>query len=138
MFAKTKLYLHRLNQRIKVGSEKGLYRVSGLIASACRRTIRVRKRPSRPGTPPHAHTRGGLRVIRFSVRGMQSLIGPLKFSNSLSEPVPHVHEFGKRAYRRNVGWQNFPKRAYMSVALLRLQRQGKIPKSFSVEVRKLL
>lgn len=141
MLVRHKLYFQRLKKRISVAEHKGLYRVSGFIAKACRRTLRVRPGPSRPGSAPHAHTQGGLREIRFAVDPPTSVIGPIKFagSNFFNQPVPAIHEFGGTIYRRKQNDQaRFPKRSYMKKTLDRLLRQGKIPREFSVEVRNVL
>jgi len=141
MLVRHKIYFQRLKKRLKVGEKAGLYRVAGLIATACKRTIRVRTGTSRPGSAPHAHTSGGLRVIRFFVEQMQAIIGPVKFPGSafFNQPVPAVHEFGGNVYRRKFNdTAKFPKRPYMITTLNRLIRQGKIPQEFTVEVRRLL
>jgi hypothetical protein len=134
-------YISRFITKYRRAVDKGLHRISGLIASACKRNLRVRKGPSRPGSPPHAHTRGGLRVIMFHVQKFTSWIGPVKFPRrgTLSAPIPHVHEFGGNFFRFRINaWVRYPKRSYMEYTLDRLRRSNKIPLEFSVETRRLL
>lgn len=134
-------YISRFITKYRRATDRGLHRVSGLIATACKRNLRVRNGPSAPGKPPHAHTRGGLRVIMFYVSKFTSWIGPVKFprKQSLSEPVSHVHEFGGNFFRyRWNSWVRFPKRSYMDYTLQRLNQQGKIPRTFTTTTRSLL
>jgi hypothetical protein len=141
MLVKHQLYFQRLRKRLKVGQDRGLYRVAGLIATACKRALRIRPGTSRPGAAPHAHTAGGLRIIRFFVDQFQAVIGPIKFarSNFFNKPVPAVHEFGGTLFNRRFGeFRNYPRRSYMKKTLDRLLQQGKIPREYSVEVRRVL
>jgi hypothetical protein len=134
-------YISRFITKYRRATDRGLHRISGLIATACKRNLRVRRGSSRPGSPPHAHTRGGLRVIMFFVRKLTSWIGPVKFprAGTLSAPVPHVHEFGGNFFRFRINaWVRYPKRSYMEYTLERLNRSGAIPKTFVATTRKLL
>jgi hypothetical protein len=133
-------YISRFITKYRRATDRGLFRVSGLIASACKRNLRVRRGTSRPENPPHAHTRG-VRVIMFHVQKFTSWIGPVKFPRrgTLSAPVPHVHEFGGNFFRFRINsWVKYPKRSYMEYTLDRLYKSNKIPLTFSVEVRRLL
>lgn len=137
----SRFYIARFLTKYRRANDRGLHRVSALIANACKRNLRVRRGPSRPGSPPHAHTRGGLRVIMFVVRKFTSWIGPVKFprTGALSAPIPHVHEFGGTFFRFRINsWVRYPRRSYMEYTLDRLQRSNKIPMTFVAQTRKLL
>lgn len=102
--------------------------------------MRTRDGASRPGTPPHAHTRGGLRVIKFDadVKADAGLVGPVKFpgSNFFNEPVPHIHEFGgEYVSRRSIA--TYPERSFMWGPTKKLIRRGKIIKRYSVALGRL-
>lgn len=135
------LRFRAVQKKIKDGKNRGLYRVAGLIRTSAKRSMRLRPGPSRAGSPPHAHTRAGLRQIMFHVDQNQSaaLVGPVKFSryNSLSEPVPHVQEFGGTflSVRKP---KTYPERSYMGHTLKKLHREGKIPRQFVVSMGRIL
>lgn len=135
------MYTNSLKRRVSIAEDRALYRVAGLVRTATKRSMRRRIGPSSPGTPPHAHTRGGLREIRFVVdtRAKAALVGPLKFpgSNFFNEPVPHVHEFGGGFISRR-GFKNYPQRSYMKSTLDKLVASGKIPRQFSVSMGEVL
>jgi hypothetical protein len=134
-------YVQKLTQRVRVAKNRALYRTAGLIRTATKRSLRIRRGASRPPAPPHAHTRGGLREIRFIVDEAQgaALIGPLKFgtSNFFNEPVPHMHEFGGMFIARRGYWR-YPKRSYMKYTLDKLVASGKIPREFSASIAEIL
>jgi hypothetical protein len=138
--AKTVFYFDKLATRIKIGKNRALYRTAGLVRLTARRLLRVRSGPGRPGAAPHAHTRGGLREIRFSVFGNVAIVGPTKFANSTfwDEPVPHIHEFGGIYISRRSTRATYPQRSYMGVTIERLMSKGKIPKQFSVSIAQAL
>lgn len=139
--SRSKWFFQRLKARKERGKRDAIYSVSGLIATTAKNMLRLRPGPSRPPAAPHAHTRGGLRLIRFAVDRNTSIIGPIRFprSNQYNEPIPHVHEFGKTVFsiRRSIFYR-FQRRPYMSKALESLKRRGKIPKHFSVRMGKVL
>lgn len=137
---RTQFFFERLYRRINLGKKEGIYRVSGKIRSEWIKTLRIRRGHSRPGNPPHAHTRGGLRVIKFHVDGDSSIVGPVKFtrSNLFNEPAPHIHEFGKTVRSRfgRSRFYSFPKRPHASRTLERLRRTRVLGREFSVSVAK--
>ncbi len=136
-----KWYFQSLKARKDRGKRDAIYSVSGLIASAAKNMLRFRPGTSRPGASPHAHTRGGLRVIRFAVDGNTSIIGPIRFprSRQFSQPVPHFQEFGGIVYSiRKAIFYRYAARPYMSKALEQLKRRNKIPKQFSAQLGKVL
>lgn len=137
----TTLFFQKLRVRKDRGKRDAIYAVSGLIARSAKQSLRVRSGPSRPGAIPHAHTRGGLRVINFAVDRNQSIIGPVKFprSKKFNEPVPSIHEFGKTVVDLRKGKVIvFHKRPYMSATLKRLERRGLIPKTFTARIARIL
>lgn len=142
---KTKTYLRlrfkTVQKKIKEGKNKALYRVAGLIRTTAKHSMRKRPGPSQAGSPPHAHTRTGLRVINFVVDQARSsaIVGPMKFpsSNFFNEPVPHIQEFGATvAHRRK--YYTYPERSFMGWTLKKLTAEGKIPRQFSVYIGRAL
>jgi hypothetical protein len=135
--AKTIFYVQRLNKRVREGRNVALYRTAGLIRTSSKRSMRLRVGASRPMTPPHAHTRGGLRQIEFVVdqAAGAAIVGPIKFSGSrfFDQPVPHIQEFGGVFINRRGYWK-YPERSYMYYTLKRLQTAGKINRQFSVSM----
>lgn len=134
-------YTQKLTQRVKIARNRALYRTAGLIRTATRRSMRVRPGPSSPDTPPHAHTRSGLREIRFVVDVGEgaAIIGPLKFNSSrfFDQPVPHIHEFGGIFLARRGYWR-YPKRSYMKYTLDKLIANGKIPRQFAASMAEII
>jgi len=139
--SRTTLFFEKLRVRKERGKKDAIYSVSGLIARSAKQSLRIRPGPSRPGGIPHAHTRGGLRVIRFAVDRNKSIIGPIKFARSrkFNEPAPAIHEFGKVVIdlRRGKVFK-YAKRPFMSKTLERLDRTGAIPKQFSASIARIL
>lgn len=146
--SKINFYLGKVYRRVKVGRNRALYRTAGLIRTSAKRNLRIRSGPGRPGKPPHAHRRGGLRVIQFHVSGNKAIVGPLKFprSNEWNEPVPFIHEFGGTFIRRSripdekrtLRRVRYPQRSFMGETLERLMRKDKIPKQFRVSIAEVL
>jgi hypothetical protein len=138
--AKFLFYFNKLSKRIKIGTNRALYRAAGLIRTAERRTIRVRPGASRPDHPPHAHTSGGIRAIEFHVFGNSAIIGPKKFPGSKwwNEPVPHMHEFGGVFINRKGKTARYPERSFAATTLKRLQSKNVIPRQFAVSIAEML
>lgn len=138
--AKTIFYFNKLGKQVKVGRNRALYRVAGLIRTATKRSMRLRAGAAKPGSPPHAHRNPGLRAIQFHVRGNSAIVGPVRFpgSNFWDSPVTHIHEFGGVFVSRKGMMARYPKRSYMGVTLERLMRSGKIPRQFSVSIAEVL
>lgn len=128
-------YLQKFNYTVAKGKDRGLRSIAALIRGACIRTLRVSQRTSAPGHPPFAKTRGGLRVIEFTVYRNGAIIGPVKFpgSNFFNEPVPHIHEFGGTYFSHSKYFQ-YPQRSFMNHTLKQLIARGKIPREFSVSM----
>lgn len=132
-----KLRFKAANKRISKARYKALYRLLGLIRVTASRSMRSRPGPSRPGAPPHSHKRPGLKLINFTVDRAQEagLVGPMKFSasNFFNEPVPHIQEFGGTFFHLRKLY-NYPERSYMGWTIKKLQREGKILRTFSVSL----
>lgn len=104
--------------------------------------MRKRQKASPPGSPPSAHTSGGLREINFHVDGSSSIIGPRKFarSNFFNRPVPNIHEVGGVAIAsglRNLYSVRYPERSFMWAAVKSLKRKGKINSTFNTSLRRM-
>ena len=138
---KTIWYTQKLSQRVRIAKDAALYRAAGFIRTAAKRSMRVRRGASRPGTPPHAHTRTGLRQIQFIVdqQAGAALIGPIKFSGSnfFDQPVPYIQEFGGifRSRKRSV---TYPERSYMKYTLNRLVASGQLSRDFNYSMARIL
>ena len=139
--SKTTLFFERLKAKKNRGKRDAIYSVSGLIARSAKQSLRIRPGPSRPGAVPHAHTRGGLRVIMFAVDRNKSIIGPIRFprSRKYNEPAPHIHEFGKTVIDLRRGKVvTYAKRPFMSTTLDRLNKKGLIPRQFSASIARII
>lgn len=138
--ARTVTFFKQLRVRKDRGKRRAIFSVCGLIRTNARNRLRVRPGPARPGAAPHAHTRAGLRVIRFHVSGNTGIIGPVKFPSSrkFNKTIPEIHEFGGQAIGVGKFFKvfNFPRRPYMSKTVKALRT--KIPKEFSVQMGRIL
>ena len=139
--AKFLFQFQKLSKRDRIRQNKALYRVAGYIRTAERRIIRYKpgSKPGRPGSPPHAHTHGGLRVVEFYVFGNRAIVGPVKFpsSNWWNQPVTHMHEFGGTFISRKGKLARYPQRPYASLVLERIIASGKIPKQFALSLGRI-
>ena len=146
------LFFNRLKRRYRVGRDRGLFAVSGLIRTTARQSMRIRGKSRRAvrgrfrrtgstgspaGTPPYAYIRTGIREINFDVQGSHSIIGPRKFRNSkfFDRPVTNIHEKGGIAVAagaRRRYTARYPERSYMWSAVKSLQSQGKIQSRFNI------
>jgi len=137
----TRQFFERLKAAKRRGKREAIYSVSGLIARTAKGMLRLRPGKSRAPAPPHAHTKGGLRVIMFAVDGNTSIIGPIRFPRSkrFVEPVPHVHEFGGTVLDlKKFKVYRYPARPYMSRTLEKLKSNNQIPRQFSVSLGRVL
>jgi hypothetical protein len=128
-------------KRVKQGIKSGIHQTCALIRLEARQSIRVSKRASAPGRPPHSRTRGGLREINFHVEGDTGIIGPRKFRqrNRLNRPVPNVHEMGGIAFEQRRGSRRiikrYPERSFMYRAVKTLKNKGKLNSKFRYMLR---
>ena len=138
--ARSQFFFNKINPRVKRIKRDSLYQVSGLIKTACARSMRRRAGTSSPGKPPHVHTRGqGLRSIQFDVRKDHSIVGAVKFrwSNFYNLPQPHVHEFGTRV-RSIFGFKKtYSERSFMYSTVRRLAATGKISRKFRTTIGRI-
>ena len=120
---------------------QGLSRAGAFIRTRARSSIRTRKRPSRPGSPPSSHTGMLRRFIFFGYdRSTDSVVvGPEKLNRPGS--APNVLEFGGTAEILRFTKGKFVKRKihikprpYMGPALER--ELPNIPKAFRNTVRR--
>ena len=138
--ARVTTFFDRVNRRYKTGRDRGLAQTAALIRREAREKMRRRVGPSRPFTPPHVHSRSGLREINFDVSRGEAIIGPRKFPRSrfFNRPVPNIHEKGgvvsgisfKRRFTAR-----YAERSFMWSAVKRLTRRGKIQSRFVVSLR---
>ena len=104
-----------LERKVQQANFKNLGHAAATLRMVARQSIRRRKKPSQPGSPPHTQTGRLKRSIIYSVdRQRQSaIIGP---SHSIIGPAGAEHEHG--GGRRK---QRFPRRPYMGPALKKIQ-----------------
>ena len=115
-----------------------LMKAGAFIRRTARQSMKKRKRPSAPGTPPRAHTNGvNLRTIFFAwdILRENVVVGPVLFrgADDGGGKTPKLHEFGghkRKVVRDRYGPKRFgrrrararyiiryPKRPYMNPAL---------------------
>jgi hypothetical protein len=141
--ARVEFYFQKMARKVKVAENKAIYRVAGLIRTATKRSMRMRKGSSKPGRPPHAHqpSSAGLRAIAFAVdyNKTRAIIGPIKIrrSNFFDAPATHIQEFGG-VFRTLRAVAFYPKRSYMKYTLDKLIAKGLINKEFSVGMAKVI
>lgn len=138
------LSFRRLQQRIRIGSDRGLWQTVGLIRTDARRSMRFRKGPSAPGKPPTAHIPNGLREINFDVHYPIGIVGPRKFrkSNFFTDTTPHMQEFGGtylRLFKRGgTKPYTFPERSFMWASVKKLQKNNLIQSRFNITLNRSL
>ena len=90
---------NRVKRKVDQASFKSLGHAGGAIRKTAYRSIRKRKKPSRPGTPPHTQTGRLKRSIRYEVdrRSPGVVIGPI---NEIAGRIWNLHEFGGVARKR--------------------------------------
>lgn len=104
-------YAERVRRAEERLATRGLFKASGFIRIVAKRSIRKRKKPSRPGSPPHTQTGKLRRAIRFDVDRirMESLIGP---DAAIVGESAGAHEHGG-----NYKGDHYEQRAFMGPAL---------------------
>lgn len=136
MYGRVTFYASKLIAPVRRGTPDALAKTAAMIRREARRTLKVRSGTSRPGSVPHSHTNGGLRVIAYNVYTNGAIIGPVKFlSSSFLTAVPGLHEHGGVG-RTKRGWARYPKRPFMSVTLNRVR--SRIPREFSTTIARYL
>ncbi len=91
--AKTSFNNRSIQRQVQHASFRNLGHAGAAIRLTASRSIRKRKKPSRPGAAPHTPTGHLRRVIRYSVdKGNDNVaIGP---TNEYSKSIWNLHEFG--------------------------------------------
>jgi len=89
----------KLKKKVETATFTSLRHAGGAIGKTARFSIRRRKKPSRPGSPPHTQTGMLRRVIRYEVTNNKTnvIIGPV---NEVAGRLWNLHEFGGVATKR--------------------------------------
>ena len=93
MKTRTHFRQREVQAKVQQATFRSLGHAGGAIRLTAARSIRRRKKPSLPGTPPHTPTGHLKRVIRYEVDEHQSevVIGP---ANEYARTIWNLHEFG--------------------------------------------
>ena len=96
---KTKFDKQKLKKKAETATFTSLRHAGGAIGKTARFSIRRRKKPSKPGSPPHTQTGMLKRVIRYDVANNKTevVIGPV---NEIAGRLWNLHEFGGVATKR--------------------------------------
>ncbi|MDA9778749.1 hypothetical protein N9D38_09925 [Rubripirellula sp.] len=99
--AKTKLDTQKLKQKTEQASFRSLGHAGGAIRLTAKRSIRKRKKPSQPGSPPHTQTGSLKRSIRYEVNKSipDVVIGPV---NEIAGRIWNLHEHGGVSTKRRL------------------------------------
>lgn len=121
---------------------KALSKAGAFIRRRAQTSMRRRKAPSKPGTPPSVHTGDLRRLIFFGYEKSSEsvVVGPIKFK---SGEAPPLNEFGgERPFRvKDRGGAErtivlvYPARPFMGPALRAEAAAGTIPKHWQNTVR---
>ena len=125
--ARTRFDSGKLRRRVKRANIESLGHAGAAIRLTARRSIRRRKGPSAPGTPPHTR-RGQLkRAIVYAVerQAERVVIGP---EYAKLGPAGMAHEFGG-LFRG----QRYRKRSFMGPALMKTR--DRLPRKWAGSVR---
>lgn len=88
---RTKLQAGKVRKKVEQANFRSLGHAGGAIRLTARRSIRRRKKPSRPGTPPNTPTGRLKRTIHYEVTASDVVIGPI---NEVGGKLWNIHEFG--------------------------------------------
>jgi hypothetical protein len=103
---------HGVQRKVQSATFRSLEHAGAAIRLTARRSIRRRKKPSQPGSPPHTRTGHLKRVIRYEVSPNKTevVIGPV---NEFAGKIWNLHEFGGRTKsRRRLKAHEFSPREY--------------------------
>jgi hypothetical protein len=89
--AKTSFDAATIKKKVDAASFRSLGHAGGAIRLTARRSIRRRKKPSIPGTPPHTQSGRLKRSIRYEATKQDVKIGPV---NEIGGKLWNLHEFG--------------------------------------------
>lgn len=127
MRANVKLDFQKVTRAVHSGNVRSLGHAAAAIRLTARRSIRSRKKPSLPGSPPSTQTRRLPRSILYAVdpNAESAVIGP---AHSLIGEAGSAHELGG-AFRQ----EHYRKRPFMRPALLKLS--GRLPSHWSNSIK---
>lgn len=96
---RTQFHKGKLKKKLETATFTSMRHAGGAIGKTARFSIRRRKKPSRPGSPPHTQTGMLKRVIRYEVNSSKTgvAIGPV---NEIAGRIWNLHEFGGTATKR--------------------------------------
>lgn len=89
----------QIKKKVNQANFRSLGHAAATIRKTAKRSIRKRKKPSSPGSPPHTQTGMLRRVLRYEVdrEREQAVIGPV---NEIAGRLWNLHEFGGVATKR--------------------------------------
>ncbi len=96
---RTQFDKQKLKKKAETATFTSLREAGGAIRKTAKRSIRKRKKPSSPGSPPHTQTGMLRRVIRYDISNNRTVvaIGPV---NEIAGQIWNLHEFGGVATKR--------------------------------------
>lgn len=94
---KTKFDAQVVRKKMEAATFRSLGHAGGAIRLTARRSIRRKKKPSTPGTPPNTQSGRLKRAIRYEINGDSIIIGPV---NEIAGKLWNLHEFGGKKKRK--------------------------------------
>ena len=96
---RTQFDKRKLKKKAETATFTSLSEAGGAVRKTAKRSIRKRKKASKPGSPPHTQTGMLKRVIRYDVTNNRTVvaIGPV---NEIAGQLWNLHEFGGVATKR--------------------------------------
>ncbi len=124
---RTRFDTGKVVRKVKQANVESLGHAGAVIRLTARRSIRKRKGPSAPGTPPHTRQGQLRRAVVYAVekREERVVIGP---EHAVVGPAGMPHEFGGR-FRG----QKFKRRAFMGPALMKVK--DRLPRKWAASIR---
>ena len=133
MTVRTRSDIQKVLRRVRRANIRTLGHAGAALRLTARRSIRRRKGPSAPGTPPHTHT-GALRgsiIYQVEKQADRVVIGPTFGGVGTSGSL---HEFGgRRRARRRGKVARYKKRPFMGPALAKIK--PRLPQMWAGSVR---
>jgi len=125
--AKARFDAGKVVKRVKKANIESLGHAGAVVRLTARRSIRKRKGPSAPGTPPHTRHGQLRRAVVYAVekREERVVIGP---EYATVGPVGMPHEFGGRFRGRR-----YRPRPFMGPALMKVK--DRLPRKWAMSVR---
>ncbi len=96
---RTQFDKQKLKKKAETATFTSLSEAGGAVRKTAKRSIRKRKKASKPGSPPNTQTGMLKRVIRYDVTNNRTVvaIGPV---NEIAGRIWNLHEFGGVATKR--------------------------------------